>query len=146
MKVGLDYIGVSAGAVIRNGEGRYFLARRSNGARDDHGKWEFPGGTIKFYETREQAAKRNIAEKHGFNIAIDEPLGVYDVIDEGNRDHWISTTYLCHVVNGEAHIMQPDKCAEIGWFTLDEIAELDLSRISQLNLRDLRRGIAPLSQ
>jgi hypothetical protein len=51
MKIGVHYIGVSAGAVIINNESKYFLAKRESGARDDIGKWEFLGGTIKFYET-----------------------------------------------------------------------------------------------
>jgi 8-oxo-dGTP pyrophosphatase MutT (NUDIX family) len=54
MKIGIDYVGVSAGAVIINYEGRYFLAKRGNEARDDIGRWEFPGGSINFYETREK--------------------------------------------------------------------------------------------
>jgi ADP-ribose pyrophosphatase YjhB (NUDIX family) len=139
MNIGIDYIGVSAGAIIKNNEEQYFLAKRGEKARDDQGLWEFPGGTINFYETREQAAKRNIYEKYHFEIGIDGLLGVYDVIDKIHADHWISTTYLCHVVQGTPQIMDKKKCADIRWFTLEEIKTLPISRISQLNLLDLLR-------
>lgn len=140
MKIGVDYIGVSAGAVVVNEDGKYFLAKRASGARDDVGKWEFPGGSIDFYETREQAACRNIYEKHDFKIEIQKVLGVYDVIDEINKDHWISTTYICSPApKASPRIVYTDKCSDIGWFTFDELQKLDLSRITRLNVADLKR-------
>lgn len=138
MKVGVDHIGVSAGAVIVDDEGRYFLARRGPAARDDVGLWEFPGGTVHFYETREMAAVRNARKKYGLQIAVDRLLGVYDVIDKTYKDHWVSTTYICHSTGGTPRIIDAAKCAEIGWFSLEELQHLSLSRISQLNLADLK--------
>src|SRR3954471_6001137 len=102
MKIEQDYIGVSAGAVIVNEAGKYFLARRSGGARDDQGAWEFPGGSVKLFETRAGAVRRNIADKYGLGIEIERELGVYDVIDEARGDHWLSTTYLARWKSGEA--------------------------------------------
>lgn len=137
--VGVDYIGVSAGAVIVNAEGKYFMAKRSPGARDDHGTWEFPGGSVNLHESRETAAKRNIHDKYGLSIRINGTLGVYDVVDKDAGDHWLSTTFRCTHISGEPEIKQPEKCSEIGWFALGEIESLDLSRITRLNLADLRK-------
>jgi len=139
MKIGIDYIGVSAGAVIKNYAGKYFLAKRGNGARDDIGTWEFPGGTVNFFESREEGAKRNIKEKYNLDISIVKLLDIYDVIDKTAKDHWLSTTYLCEYVGGDAKIMYPEKCSEIGWFTLEEIDGLDLNRISKLNFEDIKK-------
>ena len=137
MKIGVDYIGVSAGTVIINDEGKFFLAKRGPKARDDLNKWEFPGGSVDFYETRENAAKRNIKDKYNLNVEIIELLGVYDVIDRANKDHWISTTYFCRYIDGKPVIHDLEKCTEVGWFSLEELQELDLSRITKLNLGDL---------
>lgn len=139
MKIGVDYIGTSAGAVIKNSEGKYFLAKRGNSARDDIGTWEFPGGTIDFHETREDAAKRNVKRKYDIDIRIVKLLGVYEVIDKTNKDHWISTTYVCEYIGGKEKIIQPEKCSAVGWFTLQEIANLNLNRISKLNLEDIKK-------
>ncbi len=107
MRLGFDCIGVSAGAVIFNENGKVFLALRGESARDDRGKWEFPGGKVKLGETRAAAAKRNIAEKYGLEIEIAETLGVYDVIDDTEGDHWLSTTFVCRRTVGEGRIEEP---------------------------------------
>src|SRR3989339_550336 len=102
--IGKDYIGTSAGAVILNDQGKYFLAKRNSGARDDQGKWEFPGGPVGFYQTREEAAIKDMFDRYGIKIEIIDLLGVYDVIDQKQQDHWISTTYLCRWTGGEPEI------------------------------------------
>ena len=140
MKTGKDYIGTSAGAVILNPDKKIFMAQRGGGARDDQGLWEFPGGSIKMFESREEAVIRILKLKHNLDIKIVSTLGVYDVIDEnGQEDHWISTTYLCEKIAGDEKIMQPEKCDAIGWFSLEEIQTMNISRISNLNLIDLLR-------
>jgi len=47
---GVDYIGVGIGAVLINKEGKIFLSKRGKKARNERGKWEMPGGGLKFDE------------------------------------------------------------------------------------------------
>ncbi len=49
-KRGIDYIGVGVGAIIVDGEGRLFMARRGPGAQNERGLWEFPGGSVELGE------------------------------------------------------------------------------------------------
>lgn len=140
MKMGVNYVGVSAGAVILNEEGKMFMAKRGAEARDDQGKWEFPGGPVELFETREAAAKMNILEKYNIHIEVKKILGVYDVIDKACNDHWVSTTYLCKLVKGEPKIMYSNKCTNIGWFTFSEVKNLEVSRITKLNIKTLLQG------
>jgi ADP-ribose pyrophosphatase YjhB (NUDIX family) len=137
MKIGVDYIGTSAGIVIVGSDGKIFMAQRGRGARDDVDKWEFPGGTISLFESRERAAQRNVLDKYGIKVGIDKILGVYDVIDKKRKDHWVSTTFTGRHIKGTPRILYPAKCRNIGWFSLDEIGKMDLSRITRLNYRDL---------
>ena len=58
MKKGIDYIGVSVGALIFNDKGELFLGKRSQQATNEKGSWEAPGGGVDFGETREQAIRR----------------------------------------------------------------------------------------
>ena len=44
MRKGVDYIGVGVGAIIYDRDNRVFLAKRGKEARNETGKWEFPGG------------------------------------------------------------------------------------------------------
>jgi 8-oxo-dGTP diphosphatase len=137
MKLGIDYIWVSSGCVIYNKHWKIFMAKRGKEARDDIGKWEFPWWPILFQEDRKIAAKRNIIERHWFHIEIENLLWVYDVIDKDKGDHWISTTYVCKYISWEPKIVFPTKCEEIGWFDIQEILHMDLSRITKFNLHDI---------
>jgi mutator protein MutT len=60
MKKGIDYIGVGVNAVIVNAQGKVFLAKRGKEARNESGKWEFPGGGVEFGEALEQALVREV--------------------------------------------------------------------------------------
>lgn len=58
MKPGKDYIGVGCGVIIFNKEGKVFIAKRGFGARNERGKWDFPGGSVELGEKCEDAIKR----------------------------------------------------------------------------------------
>jgi 8-oxo-dGTP diphosphatase len=70
MKRGIDFIGVGVGAVIVDGQGRMFLARRGPQSRNERGLWEYPGGSVEFGETLRQALKREIHEEFGIEISV----------------------------------------------------------------------------
>lgn len=137
MKAGVDYIGVSAGAFIINSKGEILLCKRSMKARNEKGKWEAPGGQVHFGETREQAIKREIKEELGVDIEIVSVLNVADEILEKDKQHWLPTTFLVRIKKGEPRIMEPEKCDEIAWFSLDKISK-NLSYITSLDLKEYR--------
>ena len=139
MKKGIDYIGVGVGAIISNSTGEVFLARRGWEARNERGKWEFPGGGVEFNETLEQALVREVREEYGFEIEVLELLDVVNHIIPAEKQHWVSPSFLCRVKNGEPRIQEPHKCSEIGWFTLDRLPEDQLTIASKKSLESLRR-------
>lgn len=55
MKKGVDYIGVSAGAMVFNDRGELFLSLRGREVRNERGCWETPGGGVEFGETLNNA-------------------------------------------------------------------------------------------
>jgi mutator protein MutT len=139
MKKGIDYIGVGVGAVIFNSEGRVFLAKRGKEARNESGKWEFPGGAVDFGETLEHALRREVREEFGFEIEVRELLDVVNHLIPAEKQHWVSPTFLCTVKNGSPVIREPHKCDEIGWFELDEISENLLTIASKKSLESLKK-------
>ena len=133
MKRGIDYIGVGVGAIIVDNRGWLFLARRGIKAKNERGLWEFPGGSVEFGETMAAALRREMREEFGIEITVGELLDVVDHILKEEGQHWVSPTFLCTITSGEPSIMEPEKCAEIGWFRPDEVPK-ELTQISRENL------------
>jgi len=142
MKKGLDYIGVGVGAIIFNKDGKVFLAKRGSEARNEKHKWEFPGGSVEFGETLENALVREIREEYGFVIDVVQLLDVVNHILPEEKQHWVSPTYLCRYKNGKPCIKEPHKCEEIGWFNIGAIPSKDLSKASQKSLQSLKKYLS----
>lgn len=139
MKKGVDYIGVGVGAVIFNEEGKLFITLRGKEAKNERGKWEIPGGSVEYGETFAQAIKREIKEEIGVAIEIMELLGICDHIIPDEHQHWVSPTYICKIKKGVPKILEPNKCAAIGWYTLEEAEKLPLSIVSKYDVEILRK-------
>lgn len=139
MKPGIDYIGVSVGAVIVNEKGEIFLNKRSAKTRNEHGAWEAPGGGVKFGEKREDAIKREIKEEFGVDIEIIKTLQTSDEILPKYKQHWVPTTFLARIKKGQTpKIMEPEKSEAIGWFSLDKLPQ-PLSYITSLDIEEYKR-------
>ena len=143
MQKAVDYIGVSAGAMIFNDKGELFLSKRSQNCKNERGHWETPGGSVEYGETLEQAARREIKEEYGVDIDIFEQLPAADHLIPADKQHWVATTFLAHIKNGQRpKIMEPDKCDAIGWFSLDSLpTPLSIITLSDLNEYAHRKGV-----
>ncbi len=140
MKRGVDYIGVGVGAILVDALGRVFLAKRGEKAKNERGTWEFPGGSVEFGETLSEALKREMLEEYEIEIEVGDLLDVVDHILPAEGQHWVSPTYICRILVGEPRIVEPEKCAEIGWFSPDSVPT-PLSVISQVNLEHYRASL-----
>lgn len=137
---GIDFIGVGVGAIIIDNEGKYLLAQRGKNAKNEKGKWEFPGGTIEFGDKMSETIIREIAEELEVEIELLEHLPPIDHIIPEEKQHWITSGFVSKIVKGEPRIVEPEKCEAIGWFTLEEIEELsDKAITTTLYLPQLRK-------
>jgi 8-oxo-dGTP diphosphatase len=139
MKPGSDYIGIGAGGAIVNENGELFLALRSKNVRNEPEFWEFPGGGVEFGETLESALKREMKEEYRVDIEIIELIGVSDSVLPKEKQHWVSPGYLCKIVKGDPQIVEPEKCEEIGWFSLSEIENLPLNTPTRFELMIIKK-------
>lgn len=128
---GVDHIGVGVGAVIVDARGFVFLARRGEAARNERGRWEFPGGSVQFGETLAGALGREIQEEFGVDIDVIELINVADHIIAAEGQHWVSPGFLCRIRSGEPRILEPDKCSEIRWVPYGELGGYDLTGASR---------------
>lgn len=135
MKIGVDYIGVSVGAMIFNDKGELFLSKRSKNTKNEKGCWEIPGGAVDFGETLEHAVKRETMEEFCVEIEVLEQFPAADHLIPSENQHWVPTTFLARLRPGQIpKIMEPDKCDEIGWFALDKLPN-PLSIITKIDLK-----------
>ena len=138
MQKGVDYIGVGVGAAIINKEGKLFITKRGPKAKNERGKWEIPGGSVEFGETLREAVVREINEENGFDIEVVSLLDVCDHIIPDEKQHWVAPVFICKIKKGEPGILEPEKCEQIGWYTLEEAELLPLSIVTTLNIQMLK--------
>lgn len=106
-----------AGAVVRDPQGRVLLVRRAN--EPSRGLWSLPGGRIEPGESARDAAAREVLEETGLVVTVGELLltasfGPY-VVDD----------FAATVTGGT--LAAGDDALDARWFTLAELAALDLS-------------------
>jgi 8-oxo-dGTP diphosphatase len=120
---------VAVGVIIR--ERHYFLTKRLDNAHQG-GKWEFPGGKVEKDETVAQALHRELQEE----IAIDI-LSCYPLIaishDYGDKKVLLDV-YVVDNFQQEPIAQEGQKS---GWFTLDELVNLDFPKANEAIIEKL---------
>lgn len=116
---GIDYIGVSAVALIHDGKGNLLLQKRGEQARDERGAWDFCGGAVEFGDTIEQTIIKELQEELCVKPINMEFLTRYDAhrTQNGIKTHWVVTVYSVMVDPTKIRIVEPHKISQLGWFT-----------------------------
>jgi 8-oxo-dGTP diphosphatase len=127
MKKGIDYIGVGIGAVILNDDGKVFLAKRGKKARNEAGKWECPGGGMRFGDTMQETIIREMQEEFGISVAVGRQLEAVDHLMPEDKQHWVAIAFVCTIKSGTPEIKEPEKCEAIGWFTVEQMRNMSLA-------------------
>ncbi|MCR4329241.1 MAG: NUDIX domain-containing protein [Candidatus Roizmanbacteria bacterium] len=144
MKPGIDYIGISVGAMIFNDENELFLTKRGEHVTNERGCWEIPGGKVEFGETLQQAIKREIQEEYGVAIELIQQFPAANHLIPNEKQHWVPTTFLAQFKNSQKpKILEPDKCDGIGWFPLNKLPT-PLSIITKIDIEYYQYVLKPI--
>ncbi len=138
MKPGKDFIGVGVGAVILDKKDRILLLKRGQNIRNEPGTWVIPGGEVEYNEKIEKTVLREVKEEIGVRVKILGLLGVADQVMAKEKQHWISSIFLCKIVSGQPKIMEPEKCEDLDWFELNKVKKLNLGVMMKQNLKILK--------
>jgi 8-oxo-dGTP diphosphatase len=108
--------GVGIGVLIMKDSKVLFGKRKgSHGA----GTWSLPGGKLHFGESFEQCAVREVKEETGLDIVPGKIVSVSNDIAYGM--HWVTIGMSAEIKSGKVELIEPDKCAEWAWFSLDRL-------------------------
>ena len=124
-KKGLDYTGITVIFWCHDGNGKYVLAKRSQQARDEQGRWDCGGGGLEFNDQVLERLKTEVREEYGAEALAVEFLGYRDVHREkdGKAYHWLALDFKVKVDPAEVRICEPHKFDELGWFSLDQLPQ-----------------------
>ena len=118
----------SVTALVLDEEERLLLARVANG-----GVWVAPGGAIDPDEAPQDAIVREVFEETGLHVEPLRFVGVFGGPEyrvryaNGDEVSYVTSVFECRVLGGT---LRPDgeEVLEVGWFSVDEVARLDVSR------------------
>ena len=128
----------AVGVYVLDSKDRVLLSQRGAKARHEHGKWESIGGQVEQGETFEQAAKRESLEELGLTISIEAVLYEYEQLPDETGSTWHAVKYLARTDN-QPEIKEPEVCVAFGWFTVDEMQELNLATYARQDVETLRQ-------
>ena len=91
--------------------------------------WSFPGGGVSLGERLEDAARREVREETGIDIAIVRPIDRAEIIvrdAEGRIErHYVLIVFAGRALSGEARA--GDDAAEARWVAVEEFGRLNLT-------------------
>jgi len=100
------------------------------------GLWCIPGGKVKFGETLQKAAEREIYEETRLVIKAGEPIYVFDTIDsktQGSSYHFVVVDLRADYISGvpKAH----DDAREVAWFSRSDLEHSDVQEQTRICLQ-----------
>lgn len=119
---------MTAGIIIKNK--RVLLVHNIK-----HGlRVEPPGGKKEPRESWEDSVIREIKEELGLDVRVKGVIGDYET--HSPEGEFLVRLYLCEITSGEPKLMEPDKIAAFGWYSVDDIkkAALDGTLVPNMGL------------
>ncbi len=100
--------------ILRRGDRVLMILRQNTGYMD--GMWDLPAGHVETGEPASAAAVREAMEEVGVALRVDALRFAHTTHRfHGDRSYW-GVYFEAAGWSGEPAIMEPDKCAGLGWF------------------------------
>lgn len=127
-------VGCSA-SIFDSSHEKVLLIRRA-----DNGKWAVPGGYMQAGENFSEACTREVLEETGLKVTVKRLIGVYTSSNilleypDGNKWQLVVLHFEATVITGE--LTTSDESVELGFFSLDDITNLNMSNLDRQRVVD----------
>lgn len=111
--------------LIKNDEDKFLVVKeREDREKDTAGKWELPGGRLKYGEDQFEAGARELKEEVGIEV---EPEDGRDVVRIEVEDDSLVSCYIVYFpkFKGKASIREESHLSEFKWVTPEKFIEMD---------------------
>lgn len=121
-------VGVVVVALGDDGVLRFLVGRRSETSKRGPGVWALPGGMLEDGETIAQCVHREVREETGLTVEVEAEDEFMDcaigVSHHYPRENHLTVWAMAYCTGGEPQVMEPTKCQEWRWVTLQEFLDL----------------------
>lgn len=124
---------MAAYAVILDDQDRILLCQLSE-QTDSPGSWTLPGGGIEFGEHPHDAVRREVHEETGYEIVVEECLGVDSFVFQGaeRSTHSVRLVFAARVCGGVQVNEESGSTVQCRWVTMADLQTLPLVRLVRL--------------
>jgi len=120
------YIGAGVGVMLLR-KGKVLLGKRhedpekASSLLKGEGTWTMPGGKLRFGESFEEGAIREVLEETGIKLKPSQLKVICVNNDKIETAHFVSIGLFSEEFEGEPRVMEPDKITEWKWFELEKL-------------------------
>jgi len=110
---------IGVGALVTSDQGILLVKRAKPPSQ---GLWAIPGGKVKWGETLQEAAEREIFEETDVSIKAGAPVYVFDLIERGSDSidyHYVVIDLMADYVSGQPKAQ--DDASEAAWFDINNL-------------------------
>ena len=114
---------VGVGVYLFDEKNRLLLGLRKS--PHGQGTWCPPGGHLEYGESFEKAAQRETLEETGLTVETKDIslMGITNDFFTESGKHYVTIHLLSKKFEGNAQVLEPEKCAEWRWFELNQLPE-----------------------
>ena len=108
--------------------------------KNDRNEWELPGGRLELGETPEECVQREIFEEVGITVQVGQIINSY-LFEVISGKYVFIVTYMCdHSYEEIPETVISNEHLEIGFFSFEEIVEMNLSKGYKTAIRMCAKG------
>jgi len=91
------------------------------------GRWALPGGRVESGEETATAARRELREEAGLDVAVLIPVGVYAKPERDPRGRYVTFAYTAYLTGGPPVPTAGDDAADARWWPITELLAVPLA-------------------